>query len=174
MRRIRSHAGRLCVALALGGLVLLTGCVQGGPRFPGGDALRVGELAERGDAARRASTRLVLRGLDAEIAGRAGQATSDFERAIQVDPTNPLPYLALARQEAFGGSPDRALAFVDKARAAFGAAAESLGARPHLDGLRGAALAARGERTRARPFRQAAAEASSAWADGILDAHELR
>ena len=59
--------------------------------------------------------RLVLAGLDADEAGRSAEASSLYERALQVDPTNPYAWLALARQEVFEGDPDRGLADLDKA-----------------------------------------------------------
>ena len=73
---------------------------------PGGTP-QLSRVAGEGDPARRASMRLVLSGLDADEAGRSAEASSLYERALQVDPTNPYAWLALARQEVFEGDPDR-------------------------------------------------------------------
>jgi tetratricopeptide (TPR) repeat protein len=129
-------------------------------------------VASGGDAARRASLRLVQAGLDADSAGNAAGASSLYERSLQVDPTNPYAWLALARQEVFEGDPDRGLAHLDKAEALLGA---DEGAAAHLAGIRGAALRAVGQPALAAPFlREASDRAPTVWTDGKLDAAELR
>jgi tetratricopeptide (TPR) repeat protein len=138
---------------------------------PPAEPLRLSRLGG-GDAARRASLRLVLSGLDADSAGRSAEASSLYERSLQVDPTNPYAWLALARQEVFEGDPDRGLAHLDKAEALLGSDA---GAAAHLAGIRGAGMRAVGQRALAEPFlREASERAPLLWADGKLDAAELR
>lgn len=137
-----------------------------------GEELRLSRVAGSGDAARRASLRLVLSGLDADGAGRTAEASSLYERSLQVDPTNPYAWLALARQEVFEGDPDRGLAHLDKAEALLGS---DEAAAAHLAGIRGAGLRAVGDDALAEPFlREARERAPDLWADGQLDALELR
>ena len=141
---------------------------------PGGDALRVSTWAERGDARRRASTRLVLDGLDIGGFGREAEAMAQFGQAIQIDPSNPLAYLAMARQETFHGDPRRALAYLDKARATFGRSADGMLATAHLRGLEGVSLAALGREQEADRLLDEARALARVWSDGRLDAAELR
>ena len=120
--------------------------------------------------------RLVLEGLDADAAGSEGEATSLYGRALQVDPSNPFAYLALARQRAEGEDPARALPYLEKARALLAAQkAETPSVEAHLCGLRALALdaAGRGEEAQEEMAR-AKALAPDAWSDGRLDAAELR
>ena len=161
----------LSIALLL--LLSSTGCAA---RLApsAGDALRVTDWVEHGDPQRRASTRMVIDGLEASERGREIEAVASFERALQVDPGNPLAYLALARHEAFDGDPERALAFLDKAEATFGRSADGMRATPHLLGVRGAALSAQGRRAESLPHLDAARRRAQVWSDGLLDASELR
>jgi len=160
-------AGTLA-ALFLAGIA--AGCQL--PRAPGGEPLHVSQQAGAGDPARRASLRLVLSGLDADAGGRSAEASSLYERALQVDPTNPYAWLALARQEVFEGDPERGLANLDKAEALL---ATDDAAAAHLAGIRAAGLRAVGRPAQAEPFlREARARAPEVWADGKLDAAELR
>ena len=154
----------------------LTGCAgTSAPTLrPAGEALRVSTWAERGDARRRASTRLVLEGLDIGGWGREDQAMAHFGRAIQIDPSNPLAYLAMARQETFHGDPRRALEYLDKARATFGRSAEGMLATPHLRGLQGVSLLALGRTREAEPLLEQARAMARVWSDDRLDAAELR
>lgn len=156
-------------------IALFSGCV-GPARLapPAGEALRVSAFTQRGDAQRRASTRMVVAGLEASERGRPIEAVAGFERALQVDPSNPLAYLALARHEVFEGDPARALAFLDKAESTFGRSADGLRATPHLNGLRGAAFAALGRHREAEPLLDEARREARAWGDRQLDAAELR
>jgi thioredoxin-like negative regulator of GroEL len=164
---VRASAG---IALA----VWVTGCVGFGSVPGGGEPLHLTDLDDAGDPARRASMRLCLEGLDLDEQGRSPNALGMYERAIQIDSTNPYAYLALARHEIEAGDPRRALAFVDQAEALLDAQqALTPGAEAHLSGLRGAALVAQG--------RNGAAELETArrldpllWGDGRLDAAELR
>jgi tetratricopeptide (TPR) repeat protein len=120
--------------------------------------------------------RLVLQGLDADASLRAQAGLSSYERALQVDPNNPWAWLALARHEVEYGDPGRALAQLDKAEALMPMeGALSRGAEPHLVGLRGAALRAAGRTSQAAPLLVDASRAApDVWADGLLDASELR
>ncbi len=167
------RARRCALALALAAAALA--CATATPRPvtpPPAAALRLSELAAAGDARRRASTQLVLDGLDAEVLGRGAEAQPRYEDALKVDPNNPLAYLALARHEIFGGDPDRGLADLDRFEA-LAPASESTAA--HVAGLRGAALAALGKPTLAQPFLdEARALAPAQWGDARLDARELR
>jgi tetratricopeptide (TPR) repeat protein len=118
--------------------------------------------------------RLVVRGLDEER-DRPQFALSDYERAIQIDPTNPYAYLALARHYAFS-DPDRALEHLDQAEVLL-ESDDALSPRvePHLLGIRGTALLAKGETARGEALlAQASALAPSEWADGRLSPDELK
>jgi len=117
---------RWSIAL-LAALAFALACV--GPDGGARDAPRVEEVADRGDAQRRASTRLVLDGLDADARGDVRLAQSRYERAIQIDASNPYAYLALARHYVEQEDPDRALAYLDHAGSLFESVAdEALGA----------------------------------------------
>ncbi len=130
--------------------------------------LRLGEEARDGDAAYRASMRLVLDGLDADAQLRPGAALASYERSLQVDPSNPWSYLALARHSIANGRNAEGLAFLDKAEASLEARREDERVRVHLIGLRGAA---RGDRAL---LSEAAAIAPGVWGDGRLEPAELR
>jgi tetratricopeptide (TPR) repeat protein len=159
--------------LALGVLAVLlgAGCQLTPAVFPR-EPLHLSELGSAGDPARRASMRLVLAGLDADTRGRGAEASSSYQRALQVDPNNPYAWLALARQEVFDGDPDRGLSHLDKAQALLGTDER---AAAHLAGIRGAGLVAIGKRPLGEPFLREARElAPDTWTDGMLDASELR
>lgn len=160
-------------ALLLLAALLTTGCAT---RFaPGGDQpLRLSELDGEGDPVRRASLGLCVEGLDADVSGRPGSATIYYERAIQVDSTNPYAYLALARHQLEAGQPDAALGYVDRAQQLLDSEdARSPRVDAHLAGLRGAALDASG-RDGAEHLAYARETAPSVWGDGRLSAAELR
>lgn len=164
-------------AVALLALLVLGGCsVAAGPGMrPAEPAFRVSEVAGQGDPARRASMRLVLQGLDDDAAWRPAVAIGAYERALQVDPNNPYAWLALARHEVEHGDPQQALAQLDKAEALLDAEGASRGAWVHVQGLRGEALRAAGSQARALPYlEEARRRAPDVWADGSLDASELR
>jgi tetratricopeptide (TPR) repeat protein len=133
-------------------------------------------LASSGDAARRASVRIVLDGLDADADGDSDGAVRTYQRALQVDPANPYAYLCLARTWIERGDPVRALTFLDKADALLGAQrARDASVEGVVVGLRASALGASGRDAEARPLLdRARAIAPDAWADGRLDARELR
>jgi tetratricopeptide (TPR) repeat protein len=138
--------------------------------------LHLSALALEGDPARRASMRFVLEGLDADEAGSGGQAASLYQRALQVDPSNPYAYLALARQRAEGEEPAHALPYLEKARVLLAAQkAQTPSVEAHLCGLRALALEASGRGEEAKEqMARAKALAPEAWSDGRLDAAELR
>jgi tetratricopeptide (TPR) repeat protein len=162
----RGRALALVFAHALAGCQFPAG--TGFPREP----LHLSQLAGSGDPARRASMRLVIAGLDADQRGRGAEASSSYQRALQVDPNNPYAWLALARQEVFDGDPDRGLSHLDKAQALLGSDER---AAAHLAGIRGAGLVAIGKRPLGEPFLREARELDpAAWSDGQLDASELR
>jgi tetratricopeptide (TPR) repeat protein len=156
---------------------LASGCRHSIPRSvePTVPPLRITEIAGEGDAARRASVQLTLRGLDFDIEGRSNQAAGQYLRALQVDPNNPYAFLAVARHEADGLDPQSALPYLDKSAALMWAQGEDPRVEAHLEGLRGQALQASGEYERARPYLERAATlAPHVWSDGRLEADELR
>jgi tetratricopeptide (TPR) repeat protein len=163
------------VALCGGGTVLVGGCAGPG-RAPRGAALRISELNQLGDARYQASIRLVVEGLDAEMASMPQRALSRYERAIQIDPSNPFAYLALARYYAAIGDPERALEHLDRTQSLLDPeSAIYQGAEPHLLGLRGWALAgAGGSADAGQLLDEARRLAPAVWGDGRLDASELR
>lgn len=161
------------LALSLGGL---SGCGPIGLVRPEEPPLRISEIAGAGDAARRASTRLVLVGLDDDAEGRPDAAEVSYERALRVDATNPWAYLALARHRADGVDPASALPFLDRTQALLEAeGGVPPGAEVHLVGLRGAALRASGREDEGWPLVvEARRRAPEIWDDGRLAADELR
>jgi tetratricopeptide (TPR) repeat protein len=162
--------------LSLTFVMIQTACqVPGASPTSGAEPLRVGQVASKGDPARRASQRLVMQGLEADAAHRSGEAIASYERALQVDPTNPIAYLALARYSIAADEPRRALNELDQAESLLGSDAESLGARAHLEGLRGQALRELGRDAEADAhLARARSLAPAVWSDGQLDARELR
>ncbi|MEE8581873.1 MAG: tetratricopeptide repeat protein [Myxococcota bacterium] len=164
----------LCLAILSG----VHACAGGrGGRFaPRLGALRISEALNDGDAARRASVRLVLDGLDSDVAGSAGRARGSYERAMQVDPTNPYAYLAIARHYVEGAQPERALPFLDQAAALFAAQGEnSPRVGVHLSGLRGEAHYSSGRIGEGVELLERARDlAPYVWSDGHLSADELR
>ena len=161
-------AWALLLALAASGCAL---------RFappPGQAPMRLSDAAREGDATRRASVRLLLQGLDADETGREEAARSFYERAIQIDATNPYAYLALARHEVDAGRWNRALEALDQAELLFGAEG-ARGVEAHLVGLRGAARRGKGYGAEGDEMLAKASElAPDVWGDGHLSAEELR
>ena len=157
---------------------LLAGCAAGTPSIfsPQAEPLRLHEIADQGDAARRASQRLVLQGLASDAKGDARVGRRNYERALTVDPNNPFAYLALARQAVESGDAASALESLEQAELLLDAEdSRSPGVEAHLAGLRGAALRERGDTRGASPLLAHAAElAPSVWDDGELSADELR
>ena len=83
--------------IALGSLAI--GCVGMGSLAGSDPSLRLTDLGAFGDPARRASMRLCIEGLYLDEQGRDSAALSQYQRAIQVDSTNPYAYLSLAQHE---------------------------------------------------------------------------
>ena len=170
-------AGRSLLASAfLVVLALSPGCAMRFAPPPGASPapLRVSDAALEGDATRRASLRLVLQGLDEDDAGRAAAARSSYERAIQIDATNPYAYLALARHEVDAQRWNRALEALEQAELLFGSE-PAPGVEAHIAGLRGAAQLGKGYGDDAELLLDRAYEiAPEVWADGRLSADELR
>ena len=153
----------------------------------GAGPLRVSDVEGGGDPRRGASLWALGRGLDYASTGESARALIEYERAIQVDATNPYAYLALSRHYLERGDADRALRNLNQAELLFGLADEGAarghgGAdweleriRPHLDGLRGGALLAAGREAEAQPLLERAREgAPEVWGDGNLTAGEFR
>jgi tetratricopeptide (TPR) repeat protein len=158
---------------------LVAGC-RAGPPNPGelllhAPAWHFSDVAEVGDARRRASNRLVGQALSESNADtlRAGER---IRRALQVDPTNPWAYLALAREQVARGEYEAAWAALDQAEARMLAEGEiPLGVRAHLSGLRGRVLVSRDRSQAAFPlFAEAERLAPAVWDDQHLNAAELR
>jgi len=174
LRRRSRAPGAPLLALVL----FAAGCRALAPIPPGGSPgpLRLSDLAQQGDAQRRASLRLILEGLDAEAAGAEDRGVVLYERSLGLDATNPFAYLALARHYAAREDAARALQNLDQAEvllAAEGGYDPRLEA--HLLGLRGAALASAGQWEESRALLERARErAPIEWADGRLSPAELR
>ena len=155
-------------------LALALGCATGGGLGGGAAALRLSDVADEGDPRRQASLRLCVDGLDAAAAGRDGAALGQYERAIQIDPTNPYAYLVLARHEVEAGDPVRALEYLNQSETLLDSEnARSPEIEAHLVGLRGAALRATGSGGDGY-LEQARRMAPAVWEDGQLTAAELR
>ena len=169
--------GRSLLAFALLVMVAISsGCALRFSPPPGARSasLRVSDAVLDGDATRRASLRLVLQGLDQDDDGRAATARSSYERAIQLDPTNPYAYLALARHDVDAERWNSALEALDQAELLFGSEAAP-GVEAHIAGLRGAARLGKGYGADAELLLDRATRISpEAWADGRLSAEELR
>jgi tetratricopeptide (TPR) repeat protein len=164
---------RVCVLVtcALAGAF---GCA--GPRPLPAEPLRLSDLAGQGDAARRASLLLVQEGLAAETQADTHRAESRYERAIQIDPTNPFVYLAMARHYIEAGEAPRGLEYLDRAEQLMQTeAVPSPGAEAHLEGLRGNALVALGRPSEGEALLDRARQrAPHVWSDGRLSADELQ
>jgi tetratricopeptide (TPR) repeat protein len=137
--------------------------------------VRISELSEEGDPARRASLRLVQQGLSADASSQRSRAVGHYERAVQIDPTNPWVYLAMARHYA-RRDPERALEYLGQAEVLLDTeGALSPRVEPHLLGLRGEALRSSGRDAEgASLVAEAQSRAPSIWSDGHLSASELQ
>jgi tetratricopeptide (TPR) repeat protein len=176
----RVRAMRVAVAVSIL-IVALNGCAVFEAPLPeenvSVEPIRVSELLEDGSAVRRASMRLVLDGLDDDARGDSSRAQSRYERALQVDAHNPYAYLAMARHDIDAGNPDRALAYLDRARALLARQGEiPPRVEVQLSGLRGSALYLKSgnDDESMRYLDRANALAPEVWGDGTLSADELR
>ena len=171
----RVWVGRLPL-LALVWLLVAWGCALPGPRIEASPSLHLSEVALEGDAARRASLRLVLDGLDADIQEDARRALGLYARALQIDSGNPYAYLALARHHAAAGEASLALEHLVRSDDLFiSYELASPRVEVHLVGLRGVVLRLDGRSAEAgRWLARAARSAPSVWGDGRLTAAELR
>ena len=162
---------------------LVAGCAvprAGGPRDAGSargmrpEPFHLADHLERGSPSWRASMHLVAEGLRAEVDGRPGEAVERYDRALQVEPSNPYAFLAIARHLAERGRPDAALGHLEQAEALLASRGAPPGLRAHLHGLRGLVLRELGDRERGEALLEAARrEAPEVWDDGFLDAGEL-
>ena len=154
---------------------LFSGCRTPTPPEPTVEPYRVSDFLDQGDPARRASLRLVVQGLEADERGNFSSARASYERAIQVDATDPWAYLALARYYLDQGEPERVSSLLDQSAALF----EAEGLREprvgvHLMGLRGGAFAGTGRDAEATLYlERAQILAPGVWGDGQLKAGEL-
>lgn len=160
-------------------LAIASGCIAPPARRPPPlriEPIRLIEVAHVGDPARRASIRLVISGVDHDIDGDPMRAVGSYERALQVDPTNPYAWLALARHAVQRGNPEGALEYLEQAESFFRGEREfSPRAGVHLIGLRGWALYEGGAVEEGSALlAQASADAPETWGDGRLSALELR
>jgi len=169
---------RRVALLALAALIA-SACAVVPTRIAPSPALRISQVADEGDATRRASTRLLIEGLRADAAGDGPRAKGHYERALALDPTNPYAYLAYARYELALRELDQASRFLARARSFFEAeAGERAGvarsADAHLLGLRGAIeREAAGGEAGAALLERARELDPAAWSDARLDAAEL-
>jgi len=175
----RAPVLRRVALLALAALMASACAVVSTRIAPSPPALRIAQVADEGDAARRASTRLLIEGLRADAAGDGLRAKGHYERALALDPTNPYAYLAYARYELALRELDQASRFLARARSFFEAeAGERAGvarsADAHLLGLRGAIeREAAGGEAGAALLERARELDPAAWSDARLDAAEL-
>jgi len=170
MRRAWATA---CVAVILM-QALSTGCAVRGPGVREVEPMRASEMLDDADPARRASTRLVIEGLDADSGFDRRHARGSYERAIQVDPTNPVAYLALARHELDDLEGQRALQLLEQSAALFEAEGMRVDrVRVHINGLKGGAYESLG-RDGSELLDLAASLAPDVWGDGRLTPEELR
>jgi len=166
-------ATRVRMAVAALVLALAVGCAMTGRRVAPvrGGALRISEVAGKGDPLRRASTRLVLKGLDA---GEPQRALSHYERAVKIDATNPYAYLALASFQIQWGDVGRGAQSLNQAELLLESQElRSPRVEPHLTGPR--VTKTNGRVPEGDPLLERARRlAPDVWGDGWLTAAELR
>lgn len=169
--QITVRAAAALVASALLATALACAGLRGGEVTP----VRLSEVSREGDPARRASVRLVEQGLAADAGSQTTRAAGHYDRAVQIDPTNPWAYLALARHFATR-DPERALEYLDQAEVLLDTeGALSPRVEPHLLGLRGEALVSSGRDAEGVSLiAEAQSLAPSVWSDGHLSAAELQ
>lgn len=146
------------------------------PSAPPEPPLTASASLGRYDARRDASLRLVIAGLEADSVGDASRALASYQRAVRLDATNPIAFLALARHHVAAGDPEEASAFLDQARALFEAEGETgsavdvwgIGLRAWIDRAEGHEAAADSRFEAARRLSQ------EIWQDELLSADELK
>lgn len=146
------------------------------PTPPPAPPLTASAAIGRYDARRDASLRLVIVGLEADSVGDRTRALASYQRAVRLDSTNPIAFLALARHHVASGNPEDASAFLDQARALFESEGE-VGASVDVFGLglRAWIDRAQGRDAEADSRFEAARELSpEIWSDELLSADELR
>ncbi len=146
------------------------------PLPPPAPPLTASAAIGRYDARRDASLRLVIAGLEADSVGDRSRALASYQRAVRLDATNPIAFLALARHHVASGNPEDASAFLDQARALFESEGE-VGASVDVFGLglRAWIDRAQGRDAEADSRFDAARELSpEIWNDELLSADELR
>lgn len=168
----RGAVGALLLLAALFGCaqVPVGGALAGGP-------LRLSQVAHLGDPQRQASMSLCLSGLAADEAGNWARAEGLYERAIQLDSTNPFAYLALARHRVEHVEARAALDALGRAESLLPSDDAWIAERvqPHLLGLRARGLFLSGKLMQSKPLLDRARElAPVEWGDGQLSAAELR
>lgn len=134
------------------------------------------DVVDEGDATRRASQRLLVEGLRADAAGADSAAKGKYERALQLDATNPYVYLVFARFELERRNLPQAAAFLERASSMLGGEQESAGGsnssregmEVHLLGMRGVI-----EGGNNRASDDARRMSPRVWGDGHLSAEEL-
>lgn len=146
------------------------------PPAPAEPPLTASGSLGRYDARRDASLRLVIAGLEADSVGEASRALASYQRAVRLDATNPIAFLALARHHVAAGHPEEASAFLDQARALFEAEGETgsavdvwgIGLRAWIDRAEGHDADADAR------FDAARALSPQIWHDELLSADELK
>ena len=133
-------------------------------------------LEEAGDPARRASNRLVVDGLDADAAGATDRARSRYQRAVQIDASNPFAQLALARHCLEAGDSALAIAHLDQAELLFESDSQPhRGFETHVVGMRGIAARELDPPNEGEAMLEEARRAlPEVWGDAWLSADELR
>jgi hypothetical protein len=140
------------------------------------DPLRISDVVGQGDPTRRASTRLVVNGL---TASPPEQGLSHYERAIQIDATNPYAYLALAAYEIQWGDLERGVQSLAQSELLLDSEdLRSPRVEPHLVGLHGRSKLRRYDAGEQRSgealLDEARRMAPEVWGDGWLGVGELR
>ncbi|MAI26594.1 MAG: tetratricopeptide repeat protein [Myxococcota bacterium] len=163
------------ILLALGLVFLQAGCQTPAPPPAPVKPYKASDFLDQGDPARKASMRLVVQGLESDDRAAYPAARASYERAIQVDATNPWAYLVLARYYVQQGDVSRVNSLLDQSAALF----EAQGLREprvgvHLLGLRGSAFVLEGRSADATLYLERAQElAPGVWGDDQLEADEL-
>jgi len=113
----RSIVAVLLVSAALAGCTMapyrLPSPQTPSSRAPSGNA--PASESERPAPQSTASTALLEQGRDARDAGRYAEATASLERALRIDPNNPLLWIELAEVKAADGDRDQAREMARKA-----------------------------------------------------------